>query len=194
MSWLIPLIPALISGLSAAGSQFGKKGEEFQKLPTMNEGQQGFQKMLLDLLSGKEGQQGGPLGYLQELLSGSPESSAAFKAPIKRQFNEEIVPGLAEQFAGMGAGAQSSSGFQQALGSAGAGLSEKLASLRGGLRMQGLQSMMSLLPSAMQESFAYTNKPRGGGWQDILGAFGKGVSGMGGEMTPQLAKKYWGMG
>lgn len=94
-------------------------------------------------------QQAGGLGsiqpqimqYLQNLLSGSPEATAAFEAPYMRQFNEQIVPQLAERFAGLGA--TSSSGFQQALGQAGAGLSENLASLREGLRSGAAQQGMS---------------------------------------------------
>lgn len=85
--------------------------------------------------------------YLQQLLSGDPEATAAFEAPYMRQFNEQIVPGLANQFAGMGA--LSSSGFQQSLGQAGAGLSENLAALREGLRSQaagqGMQGIHDLL-------------------------------------------------
>lgn len=75
--------------------------------------------------------------YLQQLLSGDPSASEAFAAPYMRQFNEQIVPGIAERFAG--AGALSSSGFQQALGQAGAGLAENLASLREGLKFNAAQ-------------------------------------------------------
>lgn len=90
--------------------------------------------------------------YLQGLLSGSPEATAAFEAPYMRQFREETVPGLAQQFAGLGA--LSSSGFQQSLGQAGAGLSENLAALREGLRSQaagqGMQGIHDLLNMSTQ--------------------------------------------
>jgi len=116
----------------------------YQKIPTMTRGQSGFLQQLLSQLSGQNANIGqNPLfqqgsNYLQQLLSGSPESSAAFEAPAMRQFNEQIIPGLAERFSGMGAGAQSSSAFQQALGQAGAGLSENLQALRSGLQFGGL--------------------------------------------------------
>lgn len=106
--------------------------------------QSNFLQQLLGQLMGQSSDIGqNPLyqqgsNYLQQLLSGSPESSAAFEAPAMRQFNEQIVPGLAERFSGMGAGAQSSSAFQQALGQAGAGLSENLQAMRSGLQFGGL--------------------------------------------------------
>lgn len=85
--------------------------------------------------------------YLSQLLSGSPEAMQAFEAPYMRKFQEEIVPGLAERFAGQGA--LSSSGFQQSLGQAGAGLTENLAALREGLRSQaagqGMGAIQDLL-------------------------------------------------
>jgi len=81
--------------------------------------------------------------YYSQLLEGSPEAFQNFEAPYMRQFHEQTVPGLSEQFAGLGA--LSSSGFQQALGQAGAGLSENLAGLRSGLQMQAAgQSQSSL--------------------------------------------------
>jgi hypothetical protein len=107
--------------------------------------QSNFLQQLLSQLTGQSSDIGqNPLfqqgsNYLQQLLSGSPESSAAFEAPAMRQFNEQIIPGIAERFSGLGAGAQSSSAFQQALGQAGAGLSENLQALRSGLQMQGAQ-------------------------------------------------------
>lgn len=67
------------------------------------------------------------------------------QAPYLRQFREQIVPQLAEQFAGFGAGSQSSSAFQQALGQSGAGLAENLASLGIGREQNALQSLQNLL-------------------------------------------------
>lgn len=99
--------------------------------------------------------------YLQGLLEGSPESSAAFEAPYMREFNEKTLPGIAETYAGMGA--TSSSGFQQALGQAGAGLQENLARLREGLKFgaaemgqRGAESYMNMNTQALvpkQQSF-----------------------------------------
>ena len=65
------------------------------------------------------------LSKLKGQLGG--EGMDTFKAPYLREFEEKIIPGLAERFAGMGAGSQSSSAFEQALGSSGADLSEREA-------------------------------------------------------------------
>lgn len=66
--------------------------------------------------------------YIQQLLSQQPqERYAQLEAPYMRQFNEQIMPGIAEQYAG--AGALGSSGFQNAAGGASADLMERLASL-----------------------------------------------------------------
>lgn len=116
----------------------------YQKLSTMNSGQRKLLQQLLGSLGGQQTNiQSNPLfqqgsGFLQNLLSGSPESTQAFEAPAMRQFNEQIIPGIAERFSGLGAGSQSSSAFQQALGQAGAGLSERLQALRSGLQTQAL--------------------------------------------------------
>lgn len=193
MSFLLPLLPALIAGLSGGASKFMQKDPKMEKLDTLNPGQQNFQDMILKLFSGQGGQMGGGLGFLQNLLSGSPESTKAFEAPLTREFNEQTVPGLAERFSGMGGGAQRSSAFGQALSSAGAGLTENIGKVRGGMQMQGLQQLMQLLGPAMQPSFAYNEKQQRSPWADILGGFGSGIAGGAGQMTPGLMKKYWGM-
>lgn len=64
-------------------------------------------------------------------------------APIERQFREQIVPGLAEQFAGMGSGGLDSSGFRNAAVGAGADLSERLGAIRAQLRQQGIQNQFN---------------------------------------------------
>lgn len=154
MSFLAPLIaaiPALI-GLyqshkerkrekeSDLGSPKGQKGpsgyDTFSRFTPEQE--EAFNQMIKSL-TGQVGNLGeNPLyqagqDQLLGVLGGDTEK---FEAPLLRQFNEKIVPGLAEQFAGAGAGAQSSSAFQQALGAAGANLTERLASLRGELGLK----------------------------------------------------------
>lgn len=78
-------------------------------------------------------------GYLQKIISQDPELMKQFEAPAMRQFNEQIVPGIAERFSGMGA--QNSSAFQQTMGQAGSGLSERLAAMRAGLGMDAAQQL-----------------------------------------------------
>ena len=120
---------------------FGKK-EKIQQLPTMSSEQSQLLNQLL-------GNIGGPLqagiGNLGQLLGGGEGAYQAFEAPAMRQFYEQIVPGIAEQFSGMGAGAQRSSAFGQQLGAAGAGLADTLAMQRAGLQQEGLSQLQSLL-------------------------------------------------
>jgi len=92
--------------------------------------------------------------FLQNLLSNSPQAMSAFEGPARQQFNQQIIPGLAERFAGSGSGNQSSSAFQNALGGAGATLATNLQALRSGLQMQAL-------PFALQHAQAPIDALRG---------------------------------
>jgi len=92
-------------------------------------------------------QGGGGYGNLIEQLQSmlNPESDyyKDSENAQMRQFNEEVIPGIAERFAGAGAnsGALSSSGFGQALGGAGA----QLQSNQGLMKQQGVQSALQNL-------------------------------------------------
>jgi hypothetical protein len=57
-----------------------------------------------------------------------------------RQFNEQIIPGIAQQFASNFGGTQSS-GFRSALLNASTDLAERLNAQRVGLRTQGRQDL-----------------------------------------------------
>jgi hypothetical protein len=196
MSILAALLPALISGGIGAASALTSKKPQLKKVPTMSKPQNALQSQILQMLQGQLGQ-GGSFGqaqsFLQNLLSGSPESSQAFEAPAMRQFNEQIIPGLAERFSGLGAGAQSSSAFQQALGQAGAGLSENLQALRSGLQGGAAQSLLGLpsqfLGSAFQSPFAYMQTQGGGTLSNTLGSFGQGISPGLGQLSGLMALK-----
>lgn len=75
--------------------------------------------------------------YLQNLLSNSPNAYAASEAPYLQQFQQQVIPQIAERFAGMGTGAGglNSSALNQTLAQAGSGLQNQLAALR--QQMQG---------------------------------------------------------
>jgi hypothetical protein len=99
---------------------------------------------LLQLLKGgglenNAGYQGGS-NFLQNLFSNDPNQMQQFQAPYMQNFEQNIVPGIANRFAGMGTGASgmNSSGFQQTLAQAGRGLQTDLAQMRGQMQMQGL--------------------------------------------------------
>lgn len=105
--------------------------------------------------------------YYRNIMQPGGEAYQAFSAPMMRQFNEQIMPGIAEQFAGVGG--LSSSGFQQAATGAGAGLAERLAALQAGLQMQGAQGLeglslnqanLGMLPYEMRMRLAQLNQSR----------------------------------
>lgn len=124
------------------------------------------------------------LGRLQGQLGG--EGAEKFAAPYQRQFEERIVPGLAERFAGLGAGSQSSSAFQQALGGAGADLQERLAAL-GGQREQNALSQLLQLLGMSTEGLIPKAKPW---WQELLtglsGGIGQTIGTTGGSLLGKL--------
>lgn len=196
MGILAAVLPALISGAFGAASALTSKKPGLKKVSTLSKPQQGFQNQILQMLQGQLGQ-GGSFGqaqnYLQNLLSGSPESMQAFQAPAMRQFNEQIVPGLAERFSGLGAGSQSSSAFQQALGQAGAGLAENLQALRSGLQGGAASQLLGLpgqfLGTAMQSPFALMQTQGGGALSNTLGSFGQGISPGLGQLSGLAALK-----
>lgn len=97
--------------------------------------------------------------YSNDLLSNDSETFRQFAAPEMRQFNEQIIPDLAEQFAGMGSGGLSSSGFQNAAVGAGTDLSERLGAIRANLKQQGAQNLFQLGQQAMQPTVQNVNRP-----------------------------------
>lgn len=140
------------------------------------------QKSLFSQLTSMLGGQGGmdSLGnYYKGLLSG--EDFDQYAAPEMRRFQQETVPGLAEQFAGMGSGALSSSGFGLQLGSAGADLGERLAQLRASLRQQGAAGLQGMMGQAFQPTFENVQKPRMPGLlENVAGGIGQGIGMFGG--------------
>ncbi len=95
--------------------------------------------------------------YDQGLLQGGPGDQGAFdkfSQPYLQQFQEQIAPRIAEQFAG--AGALSSSGFGQALGGAGAGLQSQLAQLFSGLQSQAAGRQQGQFQNLSQIGLGYS--------------------------------------
>lgn len=137
----LPLAILGSAAISAISSHVGKKsstwsGEKskIHKLPTMTSDQRHLFKdvfkhpdrYLSSLQNQPTYQQGS--GFLQRILSQDPELMRQFEAPAMRQYNEEIVPAIAERFAGTGS--LNSSAFQHAMAQAGTGLAERIASMR----------------------------------------------------------------
>lgn len=140
------------------GSLFTKKGrqdlsnfftgtpEEHERVSTLRPEQEPLYQQSVNaaMRPGAGGAFGEAADYYRGNLSNDPQDFNAFAAPEMRRFNEQIVPDLAEQFAGMGSGALSSSGFRNAAVNAGTDLSERLGQIRAQLRQQGAQGLMGI--------------------------------------------------
>ena len=114
------------------------------------------QKNLQGQITGGKGATGlsSGLDYINQLLSGDEAAFKDFEAPIKRQFEQEVIPTISERFAGMGSGgSQGSSAFANSLGQAGRELSQNLAQLRSGLKSQALSNLQGLTSIGLQPTF-----------------------------------------
>ena len=149
----------------------GKK-EKTEQVPRFTPQQQGLQN---DVISGT--QQGLPQAfqYLQQILGDSPELMEQFQAPAMRQFNEDIIPSIAERFSSMGS--QKSNAFGLELGQAGAGLAENLEAQRANLKGGAVNSLQGLLNPSMQSSFENNFRPATSGL--LGGALSNASQGLG---------------
>jgi hypothetical protein len=102
--------------------------------------------------SGITGNRGYQLGqdYINNLLSNDPQAYAAFEAPYRQQFEQQVIPGIGERYAGMGAGSQSSSAFRNELAQAGGNYTTGLAALRAQMQMNALPQALSYAQAPMQ--------------------------------------------
>ncbi len=117
--------------------------------------------------------------YYRNNLSDNPADFNSFAAPQLRQYNEDIVPGLSEQFAGMGSGGLSSSGFRNAQVQGATDLSERLGAIRANLRQssaQGLQNLGQLGLGNFSQNMV-TQQGTQGVLPGVLGAVGTAVGG-----------------
>jgi len=116
------------------------------------EQQQLQSNMYQNAQTGITGNRGYQLGqdYINRLLSNDPESYAAFEAPYRQQYEQQVIPGIAERFAGMGAGNQSSSAFRNELAQAGGDYTTGLAALRAQMQMQALPEALNYAKAPME--------------------------------------------
>lgn len=168
-------------------------GDETKKLDAMSPEQQQFLQQIMQML-GPEGQLGQgneqAMQQLMELLDPSSEAQQRFADPYMQQFQQQTVPGLAEQFAGAGGsatgGALSSSGFGQAIGGAGANLQSQLAELKSKLQMGAGKDLMSQFSTMSGQGLGA--KPFG--YQQIEGSPGLVPS----ALTAYAGKGFPGLG
>jgi hypothetical protein len=140
--------------------------------------QQGFQNLIN---AGNQAGAGGGFGqsadYYRSLLNNNGGDFQALAAPDVRQFRQETLPGLAEQFAGYGAGGLNSSGYRNSVLQANTDLGERLASLRANLRGQGAQGLQGIAQQGLGNYFQNTYTPQTPGFlQAIAPGLGQGLA------------------
>lgn len=120
--------------------------EKRENVSLLREEQEPLYQQLVN--AGQQEGAGGAFGtaadYYRNLMSDQNADVDAFSAPALRQYNQDIVPALSEQFAGMGAGGLSSSGFRNAQIQGATDLSERLGALRAQLRQSGAQGLANI--------------------------------------------------
>lgn len=136
------------------GAAFSQSGKNFltgtpetrENVSTLRPEQEGLYNQAVN--AGMQRGAGGAFGesadYYRDLMGNDSADFNAFAAPQLRQYNQDIVPGISEQFAGMGSGGLSSSGFRNAQVQGATDLSERLGAMRAQLRQQGAQGLQQI--------------------------------------------------
>lgn len=152
---------------------FGKDEQNYSQ-SLLSPGQQSLQDQYQNSIQnrGAGGAFGQSADYYRDLLGNNSQDFQNFAAPQMRQFNEEIIPGLSEQFAGMGSGGLSSSGFRNAAVNAGTDLSERLGAIRANLRNSGAQGLAAMGQGALAHHQENIHRPATGGF---VGAVAEGA-------------------
>lgn len=161
---------------------FGSQ-DKLQKVPTGTKEQQQFGgKDLINFLQ-QMMQQGGGLNlanqYDQGLLGQGSEAFDQFSSPYLQQFQEKMLPQIAERFAG--GGALSSSGFGQALGGAASDLQSQLAQIFSQLQGQAAGRQQGQFQNLSQlglnyRPFQYAQKQGSSGFlNNLLGGIGNSL-------------------
>lgn len=134
------------------GRFFTGSPEKRENVSTLRPEQEGLYNQLQQAgrQRGAGGAFGGASDYYRDLLGNENQDFDAFAAPQLRQYNEDIVPGISEQFAGMGAGGLSSSGFRNAQLQGSTDLSERLGAIRAQLRQHGAQGLQGIGQQGLQ--------------------------------------------
>jgi len=179
-------IPGVGTGIGAIGggilgllsSLWGNQGSEqaanmsqlpdqgLMQIPRFSPGQMQTQDLLRSLAENR----------IAQLLGGG---ASGMENQALSQFNQQIIPSIAERFTSMGA--QNSSAFQQALSQAGAGLSERLAGMR---EQQANRLLPSLLQVGLTPQYEQIYQPpqeeAPGFWRSIAPGLASGVGMAGG--------------
>ncbi len=143
-SWVSPI--ANKSFRNGVSNFFTGTPEKRENVSTLRPEQEPLYQQAVNagLGEGAGGAFGTSADYYRNLLSDDSADFNAFAAPQLRQYNQDIMPGISEQFAGMGAGGLSSSGFRNAQVQGATDLSERLGAIRANLRQAGAQGLQNI--------------------------------------------------
>ena len=159
--------------------------DKLKKVATGTKEQQGLHNSILGQAMGMQGAGGGydlAQNYFNNFLGDNQQQAFdQFSQPYLQQFQEQMLPQIAERFAGMGA--LSSSGFGQSLGGAASGLQSQLAQLFSQLQSQAAGQQYNQYNQLSQtglnyQPFAYQQKQGSGGLlAPLLGGIGTAMGG-----------------
>lgn len=129
-----------------ASNFFTGTPEKHEQISTLRPEQEALYQQAVNagMKPGAGGAFGDAADYYRSNLSNNPADMDAFAAPELRRYNQDIAPGISEQFAGMGSGGLSSSGFQNAQIQGATDLSERLGAIRANLRQQSAQGLQGI--------------------------------------------------
>ena len=153
---------------------FGSE-DKLKKVPNKTKEQDQLNNNILQQAMGMSGSGGGydlAQQYYNNFLGPNQQDAFnQFSAPYMQQFMEQILPQIAERFAG--GGALSSSGFGQAIGGAGAGLQAQLAQLFSDLQQKAAGQQYNQYNQLSQTGLNYDpyNYVKQQGSQGFLGNF-----------------------
>ena len=145
------VLKGLGGGLFAGAGKSLKKflsgtPDQMHQVSTLRPEQEGLYNQLTQagMAPGAGGAFGQSADYYRNLLGDNSQDYQSFANPALRQYGEEIIPGLSEQFAGMGSGGLGSSGFNLAQQQGAVDLAERLGQIRSSLRQSGAQGLQNI--------------------------------------------------
>lgn len=143
----------------------------------------------------QRGAMGDILGQARQGLAQNKFNSEPILQQARTGFEQRTIPSLAERFTSMGSGGQRSSAFAGALGSAGAGLEQDLASLQQQFNMQDRGQLMNLLNMALRPQFENTYMTSTPGFMHgvMPGLMGSTGSAAGSSLLPMILKLLGGI-
>ena len=137
---------------------------------------------------------------LQQALMGMQNLPTANFGDVKKMyeqnFQQQTVPGIAERFSSLGAGSQRSSAFEQALGTAGAGMNTQLAGMQQMFNQQQrgdeVNRLMQMLQLGVAPQYQYMQEPaQTSSMQTLMGTLGPSLIKAAGKYGIPGLQNWW---